>query len=173
MSDAVKLARERMIAKRFGGNKAGATTGGAGSVRQKAKGKGGGGADASKISSVFKKFQFNDMNGLIEVNIFKGDDVIHITEPKIKASIPCNTFQVTGKAETKPMTDLLPDILNQLGPESMDKLREYAASLQGSMGAGAGAGAAPAEGSIPEADENDSDDEGVPDLVDNFNEDQD
>ena len=41
MSDAVKKAREEMIKKRFGGNKAGAATGGSGSARQKAKGKGG------------------------------------------------------------------------------------------------------------------------------------
>jgi nascent polypeptide-associated complex subunit beta len=161
-----------MIKKRFGGNKAGAATGGSGSARQKAKGKGGGGADASRISSVFKKFQFNDMNGLMEVNIFKGDDVIHITEPKIKASIPCNTFQVTGKAETKPMTDLLPDILNQLGPESMERLRAYAASLQGASGAAAAA--APA-GQEPIAEEGeDSDDDEIPDLVDeNFDDAQD
>jgi nascent polypeptide-associated complex subunit beta len=172
MSDAVKKAREEMIKKRFGGNKAGAATGGSGSARQKAKGKGGGGADASRISSVFKKFQFNDMNGLMEVNIFKGDDVIHITEPKIKASIPCNTFQVTGKAETKPMTDLLPDILNQLGPESMERLRAYAASLQGASGAAAAA--APA-GQEPIAEEGeDSDDDEIPDLVDeNFDDAQD
>lgn len=171
MSDAVKLAREKMIAKRFGGNKAGAATGGSGSVRQKAKGKGGGGADASRISSVFKKFQFTDMNGLLEVNIFKGDDVIHITEPKIKASIPCNTFQVTGKAETKPMTEYLPDILNQLGPESMERLRAYAATLQGAGGAGgAGIPGAGQDTAIAEGDnEDDSDDDEIPDLVDNEN----
>lgn len=41
----IEAARKAMIAKRFGGNTAGASTGGAGSVRRKNKGavKGGGG----------------------------------------------------------------------------------------------------------------------------------
>jgi nascent polypeptide-associated complex subunit beta len=165
MSDAVKEARKAMIAKRFGGNSAGAATGGAGSQRMKAKAKSGGSGEAAKISAALKKFQFNEMKNLMEVNIFKGDDVIHITEPKIQAAIACNTFQVTGKAETKPMTDYLPDILNQLGPESMERLRKYAETLSGGSGAAAAGGA-----SIPEGAEEDSDDEDVPDLVDNFDE---
>jgi nascent polypeptide-associated complex subunit beta len=49
----------------------------------------------------------------------------------------------------------LPGILNQLGPESMDRLRKYAESL----GVGAGQSAA-------EEEEDDEDD--VPDLVENF-----
>lgn len=164
MSDAVKEARKAMIAKRFGGNPNGANVGG---MRQKAKSKTGGSGDASKINAALKKFQFTEMKNLMEVNIFKGDDVIHITEPKISASIPCNTFQVSGKTETKPMTDYLPDILNQLGPESMERLKAYAASLS-QAGAGAGAGMPSA---VPEGVEEDSDDDDdVPDLVDNFDE---
>ena len=164
MSDAVKEARKAMIAKRFGGNPNGAKNG---SMRQKAKSKSGGSGDASKISAALKKFQFTEMKNLLEVNIFKGDDVIHITEPKINASINCNTFQVSGKTETKPMTDYLPDILNQLGPESMERLKAYAESLGAAAGAG---GAAPAGGAIPEGADEDSDDDEVPDLVDNFDE---
>lgn len=50
----------------------------------------------------------------------------------------------------------MPGILNQLGPESMDRLRKYAESL--------GVGAAGAD-----AAEEDEDDE-VPELVENFEE---
>ena len=169
----MKEARKAMIAKRFGGNDKGAKNG---AMRQKATKKSGGSGDVAKINQALKKFQFTEMKNLMEVNIFKGDDVIHITEPKINASINCNTFQVSGKTETKPMTDYLPDILNQLGPESMDRLRKYAESLNvGGAGAGAGAGAgmgmpaAAAGGAIPEGEE-DSDDDDVPELVDNFDE---
>lgn len=168
MSDAVKEARKAMIAKRFAGNADGAKNGG---IRQKATKKSGGSGDVSRINQALKKFQFTEMKNLMEVNIFKGDDVIHITEPKISASIASNTFQVSGKTETKPMTDYLPDILNQLGPESMDRLRKYAESLNagaGGMPGMPGAGG-PADGSIAEGEE-DSDDEDVPDLVDNFDE---
>ena len=57
------------------------------------------------------------------------------------------------------MTDLLPNIIQQLGPESMDRLRRYAESL-GVPGAAGQAGVSA---------EDDDDDE-VPELVENFEE---
>ena len=50
-----------------------------------------------------------------------------------------NVFVVSGNAETKPMTDLLPGILEQLGPESIDRLRKIAEQM-GAMGAGPAGG---------------------------------
>ena len=76
----------------------------------------------------------------------------------VQMSVPSNTYVVSGPAETKKMEDLLPGILNQLGPESMDRLRDFATSQYGAS-AGAGAGA---------ADEEEEDDDDVPDLVENF-----
>jgi len=101
-----------------------------------------------KLSSVLKKMNMTPLNGIEEVNIFRGDEVIHITQPKIQASIPCNTYVISGSTETKKLTDLLPGILNQLGPESMDRLRQYAAMMQGQQGAAA-----------DEEDEDEDDDE--------------
>ena len=129
---------------------------------------------------------FTEMKGMEEVNIFKDDGtVIHIKTPKsafvlpvvscrappklpapsprptplsVQMSVPSNTYVVSGPAETKKMEDLLPGILNQLGPESMDRLRDFATSQYG-PGAGAGAGA---------AEEEEDDDDDVPDLVENF-----
>jgi nascent polypeptide-associated complex subunit beta len=74
--------------------------------------------------------------------------------------VPSNIYVVNGNTEVKQLTDLLPGILNQLGPESMDRLRKYAESL----GVGAGTG------TIPEEDEEEEDDDDVPDLVENFEE---
>lgn len=74
----------------------------------------------------------------------------------VQGSVPSNTFVISGAAESKQLTELLPGILNQLGPESMDRLRKYAESL-GVTGAGAGA-----------AEEEDDDE--VPELVENFEE---
>ena len=73
---------------------------------------------------------------------------------------------VTGPSETKQLSDLLPGILNQLGPESMDKLRKIAEKL-GASNAGAGVQQSP---TIDEDDEEDDDDDDVPDLVENFEE---
>jgi nascent polypeptide-associated complex subunit beta len=161
MSLSMEEARKAMIAKRFGGNPNGARTGGAGSQRNKSKGNVIKGGDDKKLSGVLKKMQMTPLKGVEEVNIFKNDgSVIHIVQPKIEASIPCNTYVVSGSAETKNLTDLLPGILTQLGPESVERLRQYAAAI-GAAGAGANA-----NGTIKEENEDDD----VPELVENFEE---
>jgi hypothetical protein len=74
MSDPLAEARERMIAKRFGGNAMGAKAGGAGSKKVKASGPANkSGGDDKRISTVFKKMQMTPLNGVEEVNIFKND----------------------------------------------------------------------------------------------------
>ena len=116
--------------------------------------------DDLKLGGVLKKMQLTAINGVEEVNIFKSDgNVIHIVQPKIQASIPSNIYVVSGTSETKPLQELLPGILHQLGPESMERLRQYAAQMQGGQ-----PGA-----SLPEEDEEEDDDD-VPDLVENFEE---
>jgi len=160
-AEAMAAARQKMIEKRFAGNEKGARTGGAGSMRMKTKGVSSRAGDDLKLGGVLKKMALQPINGVEEVNIFKADgNVVHIVQPKIQASIPSNTFVVTGQGETKQLQELLPGILHQLGPESMERLRTYAQQMQG-----AGAGGA----SIPEGEEDDDDDE-VPQLVENFEE---
>ncbi|KAG7264038.1 hypothetical protein CRUP_028740, partial [Coryphaenoides rupestris] len=44
----------------------------------------------------------------------------------VQASLSANTFAVTGHAETKPLTELLPGILTQLGSDSLSNLRQLA-----------------------------------------------
>ena len=63
--------------------------------------------------------------------------------------------------EIKQLGDLMPGILNQLGPESLAELRSYAASMQGGQGAAV---------EDDEEEEDDDDDDDVPDLVENFEE---
>jgi nascent polypeptide-associated complex subunit beta len=70
---------------------------------------------------------------------------------------------VSGPTEVKRLEELLPGILAQLGPESMDYLRAYAES----MGAGLKAQKAGME-TVKEGDEEEDDE--VPDLVENFEE---
>jgi len=42
---------------------------------------------------------------------------VHIDLNKVHASIQNNTFIISGEAETKTIKDLLPDIIQQLGPK--------------------------------------------------------
>ena len=75
----------------------------------------------------------------------------------VHAAVSANTFAIYGAGQVKELTELVPGILNQLGPDSLASLRKlaesYQAIQQGRQGAGAGA---------------DDDDDDVPDLVENF-----
>ena len=67
-----------------------------------------------------------------------------------------NTFAVYGTGQVKELTELVPGILNQLGPDSLASLRKlaesYQAIQQNQQRPGGG----------------DDDDDDVPDLVENF-----
>ncbi len=63
--------------------------------------------------------------GVDEVNFFRDDNtVLHFSKPEAYASIQNNTFIVTGEPETKNIKDLLPDILQQLGPKQHKILKD-------------------------------------------------
>lgn len=52
--------------------------------------------------------------------------VIHFNNPKVQASLSANTFAITGHAENKQLTEMLPGILSQLGADSFTSLRKLA-----------------------------------------------
>jgi len=157
-------ARARMIAKRFGG--ASVSTGGKGSIRRKKKATSRSSAAQSdaKLGVALKKLGATNIPGIEEVNFFKEDGkVIHFVNPRVQASIQANTYIISGQNETKPLQDLLPSIVSQLGMDSISQLQNFAASA-GAAGAVPGGAAA----NIPEDDDDDDD---VPDLVEgNFEE---
>lgn len=72
-----------------------------------------------------------------------------------------NTFAVYGNGVDKELTELVPGILNQLGPDSLASLRKLAESYQ-AMNAQHAASQAAAAGT--------KDDDDVPDVVENFDE---
>jgi len=130
-------------------------TGGKGSMRRKKK------AvhkttttDDKRLQSTLKRIGVNTIPGIEEVNIFKDDVVIQFQNPKVQASIPANTWVVSGVPQTKSLQDLLPTIINQLGPDNLDNLRRLAEQFQKQVpGAETGATAAA------------QDDDDVPELV--------
>merc|ERR1711908_38758 len=83
--------------------------------------------DDKKLQSQLKKLNINPIPGIEEVNMFKDDgSVIHFTNPKVQASPQANTFAISGQAETKQVSEMLPSIVNQLGPEGFASLRKLA-----------------------------------------------
>ncbi|GJN09346.1 hypothetical protein PR202_ga27347 [Eleusine coracana subsp. coracana] len=133
-------------------------TGGKGSMRRKKK------AvhkttttDDKRLQSTLKRIGVNTIPGIEEVNIFKDDVVIQFQNPKVQASIPANTWVVSGVPQTKSLQDMLPTIINQLGPDNLDNLRRLAEQFQKQGGPGV-------EGGTSGAAAQDDDDD-VPDLV--------
>ncbi|XP_050302071.1 transcription factor BTF3 homolog 4 [Anthonomus grandis grandis] len=112
--------------------------------------------DDKKLQSSLKKLSVNTIPGIEEVNMIKDDGtVIHFNNPKTQASLAANTFAITGHGENKQITEMLPGILSQLGPEGISQLKRLASSVASAQGISK---------IVPE------DEEDVPDLVENFDE---
>ncbi|GFY51519.1 transcription factor BTF3 homolog 4 [Trichonephila inaurata madagascariensis] len=117
--------------------------------------------DDKKLQGSLKKLAVNNIPGIEEVNMIKEDgSVIHFNNPKVQASLAANTFAITGHAEPKQITEMLPGILNQLGAESLTHLKRLA-TMQSATGP-------ISEQTNSGVDE--EEDEEVPDLVENFDE---
>ncbi|KAL9670977.1 hypothetical protein QQ045_008540 [Rhodiola kirilowii] len=110
--------------------------------------------DDKRLQSTLKRIGVNSIPAIEEVNIFKDDVVIQFINPKVQASIAANTWVVSGSPQTKKLQDILPGIINQLGPDNLENLRQLAEQFKKR------AANAPTEATIPEED-----DDEVPDLV--------
>ncbi|KPI42357.1 Nascent polypeptide-associated complex subunit beta [Cyphellophora attinorum] len=121
------------------------------------------GTDDKKLQTSLKKLNVQPIQAIEEVNMFKEDgNVIHFAAPKVHASVPSNTFAIYGNGEDKELTELVPGILNQLGPDSLASLRRLAESYQSMQKKEGGAGGEKKEGG-------DDDDDEIPDLVEGEN----
>ncbi|KAK3836512.1 MAG: NAC domain-containing protein [Linnemannia elongata] len=113
--------------------------------------------DDRKLQGALEKLALVAQPYVEEVNMFLEEGtVLHFRQPKVHASAASNTYAIYGRGEEKELTELVPGILNQLGPDSLASLRKLAESYQQSA---AGQAALAAEG-----------DDEVPDLVESFEE---
>ncbi|KAD3338594.1 hypothetical protein E3N88_34115 [Mikania micrantha] len=88
-------------------------TGGKGSVRRKKKAvHKTTSVDGKRLQDTLKRLGVNGISQIEEITIFKDDTVIQFLNPKVQASIPANTWVVSGTPQTK------------RGPESFRKLAE-------------------------------------------------
>jgi len=110
--------------------------------------------DDKKLQNSLKKLTVNNISGIEEVNMIKEDgSVIHFNNPKVQASLNANTFAVSGHAESKQITEMLPSILSHLGAEGFNQLKRLASSVNAGNVAAGGI---------------DEDDDDVPELVEDF-----
>jgi len=83
--------------------------------------------DDKKLQSTLKRLAVSPIPGIEEVNMFREDgSVLHFANPKVQASIGANTYVVSGNPEEKQLQDLLPGIINQLGPDNLENLKKIA-----------------------------------------------
>ncbi|CAN6291073.1 unnamed protein product, partial [Urochloa humidicola] len=130
-------------------------TGGKGTVRRKKKAvHKTATTDDKRLQSTLKRVGVNTIPAIEEVNIFKDDLVIQFLNPKVQASIAANTWVVSGAPQTKKLQDVLPGIINQLGPDNMEHLKRIAEEMQKQVAAA---------GAAAQAKEDNDDD--VPELV--------
>eukprot|EP00928_Gymnodinium_smaydae_P003526 TRINITY_DN1125_c0_g1_i1.p2 TRINITY_DN1125_c0_g1~~TRINITY_DN1125_c0_g1_i1.p2 ORF type:complete len:160 (+),score=70.13 TRINITY_DN1125_c0_g1_i1:81-560(+) len=130
-------------------------TGGEGTARRtKKKVQSNRAADDKQLQAHFKRLGVNNIPGIEEVNMFKEDgSVLHFVSPKVQANVTSNTYIISGAGENKSLEELLPGIINQLGPDNLMNLKRIAEGF-----AASGKGAKPAEGA----------DDDIPDVGDNF-----
>uniref|UniRef100_A0A6U9QP08 Nascent polypeptide-associated complex subunit beta n=1 Tax=Picocystis salinarum TaxID=88271 RepID=A0A6U9QP08_9CHLO len=127
-------------------------TGGKGSVRRKKKAvHKSSGNDDKKLQSALKRIGVSTIPGIEEVNIFKEEEVISFSNPKVQASLAANTFVVSGPSQTKSMAEVLPDFMSQLSPAELAQLKQMAQQMQTNKAGGESTG-----------------DDDVPDLVEDF-----
>ncbi|UZJ52852.1 hypothetical protein CBS101457_002172 [Exobasidium rhododendri] len=128
-------------------------------VARKPKGPGAGIDGDKKLQNALKKLQVQPLTGIEEVNMFKDDgNVLHFQGAKVHGLASANTHAIYGQGVDKELTELVPGIINQLGPDSLASLRKLAESYQ-AMNAAQQAGITGKE-----------DDDEVPDVVENFDE---
>merc|ERR1712203_480168 len=107
------------------------------------------GADEKQMQAQLKRLGVNNIPGIEEVNMFKEDGtVIHFASPKVQASVSSNTFVVSGHGENKRLEELLPGIINQLGPDNLMNLKRIAEGF-----AASGEGKAAEDDDIPDIGE--------------------
>jgi len=149
----ILAARAKLFSKKGGEAK----IGGKGTARRKVKAKHVASvADDKKLQGQMKKLGVNTIPGIEEVNMFTEDNqVIHFDNPRVQASYGSNTYVVSGSNETKPLQDMLPQIISQLGPDNLMSLQKMLSSA-GGLAAMAG------------KSEDDAKDAGIPDLDGNF-----
>lgn len=128
--------------------------------------------DDKKLQSSLKKLSVNTIPGIEEVNIIKNDGtVIHFNNPKAQASLPTNTFAITGHGENKSISEMLPGILTQLGPHDITQLKKIASELANKTGGLGGSSAfGGAMSALGGGHPSVASDDDVSDMVDNFEE---
>ncbi|ODQ68236.1 nascent polypeptide-associated complex subunit beta [Nadsonia fulvescens var. elongata DSM 6958] len=88
-------------------------------------------AENQKLQQALQKLNAQTVPGIEEVNMFQEDGkVLNFNRVQVQGSVPDNTFAVFGNSKEKELTDLMPGILAQMGPESLSQLQKIVEQLK-------------------------------------------
>ena len=77
------------------------------------------------------KLKATKIEGVEEANFFREDGkVLHFNRVGVQGAPASNTFAFTGYPQEKNITQLIPQILPQLGAENLEILRQLAEQIQ-------------------------------------------
>jgi len=122
-------------------------------------------SDDKRLQATLKRLGVNAIPGIEEVGIFTDDGkCVHFTQPKVQASIAANTYVIAGASTVREAGEVA-------GGGAPAGMPDLAALQKMMMAQQAGRGGAGALGAAPAAAADDDDDD-VPELVENFDEQQ-
>ncbi|CAD8162997.1 unnamed protein product [Paramecium pentaurelia] len=65
------------------------------------------------------------LGNIYVVNFLKNENtILHFSKPEVQAAIGSNKFAIFGNPKTKKFSELMPEILNHIGPKQMSLLQE-------------------------------------------------
>ncbi|CCE65486.1 hypothetical protein TPHA_0L01310 [Tetrapisispora phaffii CBS 4417] len=127
-----------------------------GTRRKQVKKSAGGNKDDSKLQVELGKYKAVTIDNVAEANFFKNDgNVLHFNKVGVQVADKYNTSVFYGLPQEKSLQDLFPNIISQLGSDSINALTQLASQLQVAEQAKAAAG----------AENGDVKDESIPELV--------
>lgn len=107
--------------------------GGKGTPRRKVKRTTKTEGDDKKLQATLQKLNVQAIPGIEAVSMFKDDGkVLQFQRPIVQASVPSNTFAIYGSAQEKDASELIPDVLQSMSPESIEQLRKLTEQLKAS-----------------------------------------
>ncbi|EMG49514.1 EGD1 Nascent polypeptide-associated complex subunit beta [Candida maltosa Xu316] len=87
--------------------------------------------DDTKLIEALGKLKATKIEGVEEANFFKEDGkVLHFNRVGVQGAPASNTFTFSGYAQEKSITQMIPQILPQLGAENLEILRQLAEQIQ-------------------------------------------
>ena len=123
-SDNVK----KMLDAKFGNTQ----IGGKGSMRRKKKvASHNPKADDKKLISTLKKYNMQPLTDIVELNMFMDNNsVMHFSKLMVQYSFKESFVFINGAYDTKELKDLLPGIIDQVGPQHHEYLKKLRASME-------------------------------------------